>query len=439
MPERFEVVQQDAGGGGFGRVHKARDLILERHVAIKALDPIFKLAPSEEDKARFRREARILASLSHPNIPAIYDVQFDEAAQDFRIIFEWIEGTHLSKHLQERGVLTLDQSRRWFSNLCSALQHAHSKGVIHRDVKPANIILASASDVCYLVDFGISLSKQESERLTGSTAVGSPGYMSPEQERGDDLTPASDLFTVAIVLYECLAGSRPALGGYHPLHTLNEAIPPAVDRLIQSCLREKPEERVQSAADFMTQLSRALEPHATFADTLTQGSLYEVQLALHAMSAVAFSQLPLGQRLTVMTRLKDLLRVNEDRLQNAVATLIADLVRVAHISRPADYALVVEHALQYGYERRYTDTWTGNNEIREALSEVSPHVHEGAHEVICEKLFQYLEGRDLSSKAKWYFHDLRVLLQSLLANFACKDVNAERLAERLDQINIISH
>jgi len=437
--ERYEVIEPDAGIGGFGRIDKARDSILERNVAIKTLDPIFKLEPSEVDKERFRREARILANLSHPNIPAIYDVIFNEDSGVFKIIFELIEGTNLSKYLQDRGTLSLDQIRKWFANICSALEHAHSKDIIHRDIKPSNIILSKYSDVCYVVDFGISLRNSEVVKITGTSGIGTVGYVSPEQDSGSDTTPASDIFSLAIVLYECLAGTKPIVGGYHYLSSLNESIPPAIDELIIRCLKENPEDRVQSAAEFNLILNRALEPHASFSATLTQGSLYEVQLAISAMSPSAYASLPLGQRLAIMARLKDLVRVNESRLQRAVAALLSELVRTGHSSRAQDYEVILSNSLDYGYERSYSDKWTGNDSIRKALNESAVIVDEKVHNIYSTKILEYLNQTDLDSKDKWYFHDLRIMLQSLLANPFCSEPNAESLAEKLDHINLISH
>ena len=121
--------------------------------------------------------------------------------------------------------------------------------------------------------------------------------MSPEQEKGGNLTPASDVYAMAILLYECLAGTRPALGGYRPLASINESIPPDIDTLVQTGLREDPGARVQSAGEFLLRLTKALEPHANFTATLTSGSLYEIQLALSAMTPSSFGTLPIGQRL----------------------------------------------------------------------------------------------------------------------------------------------
>jgi serine/threonine-protein kinase len=439
MADRFEIVQPDAGEGGFGRVHRARDVELERDVAIKVLDPIFKLEPSAADRERFRREAKTLARLSHPNIPAIYDVIFDETLKDFRIIFEWIDGPTLAQHLKDRGVLGLDQASRVFGNICSALEHAHSKSIIHRDVKPSNIVMISNADACVLVDFGVSFNSDELTRLTSSHGIGTPGYMSPEQEKGGDLTPASDVYGLSILLYECLSGTRPAVGEYRSLESMNESIPPAIDALVEAGLRADPATRIPTPAEFLLRLTKALEPHANFMTTLTSGSLYEIQAALGAMSPSSFGRLPLGQRLAIMVRIKDLIRVNDPRLQNAVASLLSVLVRVSHGSRVGDFALVFEQALVFGFERQYSDVWTGSAPLRDALIRVAPVLEAEMHRAACATILPHLDSQDLGEKDRWYFHDLRVMLQNLLANPACADDDAEKLVSHLDDVNQMSH
>ena len=437
--ERYKVIAA-AGSGGFGVVHHAHDLVLERDVAMKILSPIFKLKPSDIDKERFRREAKYLAKLSHPNIPAIYDVRFDEPTEDFRIFCEWIDGTTIAKHLLEKGPIVPDRALRIFTNVCSALEHAHSRKIIHRDIKPNNMILSVVSDACYLVDFGISLSltKEELEKLTGSTAIGTPGYMSPEQSRGESLTPASDIYTLAIVLYECLSGQRPQVGIYNPLSSLTDAIPQAIDRLIQDCLREKAEDRIKSAADFASRLGRALEPHADFSDTLANGTLFEIQAALGAMSPKAYSLLPAGQRALIVTRLKDLVNVDEERPRRAVAALLAALTRCAHEARLEHYSVIVQHAVHYGYEKQY-GTWFGNEEIRQELEEVSLRLGAEAHSILAAGITAYVAKTGMDAKGAWWSHSLRRLLQNLLANPACNDANAEVLSDQLQSLNLKTH
>lgn len=439
MKPRYLVIEQNTGEGGFGKVDKAQDQELERFIAIKTLDPVFKEKPSQEDIARFKKEAKILASLSHPNIPAVYDVEFSEQEREFKIISQWIEGINLRKHLTEKGPISLEEAKRWFSNICSALDHAHSKGIIHRDIKPANVIITQDNEACYLVDFGISLRKQDIERITHGTPPGTPGYMSPEQERGQELEASSDLYTLAIVLYESLSGNKPSIGDYKPLNSINGAIPPAVDDLIKDCLKEK-QDRLKTSSEFVARLKSALTPHKPFTDILAKGSLSEIQVALGDMSCAEFPNLPKGQQILLCTRMKDLVKVDKYDLRNAVASLLAELVRVAQDASSDDYEFYVAQALQYGYETDYSDRWTGNSAIRIALSHVALESKHGPHMIISKQLLQFVgDGSRLEDKDKWYYHDLRILLQYLLANSNCTADNASGLGMLLERVNTISH
>jgi eukaryotic-like serine/threonine-protein kinase len=243
LPSRYEVLSTE-GGGGFGKVLHARDTWLERDIAIKVLDPL--MALEEDELQRFQNEAKILARLSHPNIPAIYDVIFLNASESedgephFQLICEYIDGVTLQDYLHDDGPASLEDARRWFRQLTSALAHAHALNVIHRDVKPPNIIIRSGADSCALVDFGIALTPDEADRLTKKGyVIGTPGYMSPEQQAGEELDHRTDIYNLGVCLYEALAGIPLQPGDYRPLASLNELIPPAIDELITGCLEPK--------------------------------------------------------------------------------------------------------------------------------------------------------------------------------------------------------
>ena len=439
MSNRYEIVQQ-AGEGGFGRVDHARDMILERNVAIKILDPIFKAEPSPEDKDRFRREAKTLASLSHPNIPAIYDVQMSEEDSDFKIIFEWIDGTTVNKWILEHGAMSLDQVKKWFGNISSVLSHAHSEAIIHRDIKPSNLIITKDLESCYVVDFGIALRQADLDRLTAGSPIGTAGYMSPEQERGEELGPESDIYALAIVLYECLAGFRPTVGEYKQLNSLNEAIPPSVDELILSCLTIDRNKRLKSATEFHRRLIKALLPHTELSETLTQGSLHEIQAAISNMSPPEYANLPAGQRRLILSRVSDLVKVDQPRLRNAVALLLAELVRVSYTLSSSHYSFFVQQGMKYGYEVQFGDQWWGNEQIRKNLNDVIFEVNEETHREISSIVIDLMKNADdLETKSKWYYHDLRILLQHLLANIHCSEELADSIGYHLDRVNEISH
>lgn len=439
MNTRYQIVETSTGEGGFGRIDKALDTVLERYVALKILEPLFKESPSSADKERFKREAKTLASLSHPYIPAIYEVQFPENDHDeeFKLIFEWIEGKTVRQFLDEKGVMSLEQVKKWFAHICWALDHAHHIGIIHRDIKPSNLIITTNMQACYLVDFGISLRQSDWQRLTPSSyPMGTPGYMSPEQQRGETLDTSSDIYSLAIVLYECLSGKLPSMGEYNALNTLNEAIPPAIDELILACLREEQMRRVTNAANFFQELTNALQPHASFSEILSRGSLYEIQAALSQIDSQRYAALPLGQRLLMMGRIKDLIEIDQFTLRSAVASLLSELVRVGYRTREKDYAYVIEQSLDYGYEKQSNGTWIGHSQIRETLNQVAIECHELAHRIITEKLLFFLGNLEtIEAKDKGYYHDLKILLQNLLANVHCADEYAEQLSEYFDKVS----
>jgi len=189
---------------------------------VKVLDPV--MALEEAEQQRFQNEAKILARLSHPNIPSIHDVVFttpDKSEDDeghFQLIFEYIEGQTLQEYLRDEGAASLEDARRWFRQLSSALAHAHELNVIHRDVKPANIIIRKDGDSCVLVDFGIVLTPDEAERLTKhGYVIGTPGYMSPEQQAGEEIDHRTDVYNLGVCLYEALAAIPIQAGDYRPL------------------------------------------------------------------------------------------------------------------------------------------------------------------------------------------------------------------------------
>jgi serine/threonine protein kinase len=428
MSGRYEVVEEAAGAGGYGKIAKASDRRLERFVAIKTLDPLFKIGPSPEDKKRFWREARTLAALSHPNIPAIYDIEGAPEGEEFSIIFEWIEGLTVREFLQQSGPISLDDAKRWFGNICSALDHAHNRGVLHRDLKPSNLMLTSDRESCYLVDFGLALRSTDLDRLTGGSPVGTPGYMSPEHERGEELNAASDIYVLAIVLYECLSGIRPVVGNFVPLNHHNEAIPPAVDELILSCLKERPQDRLQQASEFHNRLREALLPHASFAKIIGDGSLHEIRNALAEMDPTSFRDLPSGQRRLIQGKINDLVEKDAAHLKNAIASLLTQLVRVAHSSDPQAYHLFVMYALRYGYEIKYNDAYQGNPAIREALNEVAKEYGQEAHSIVSKHVIDLLNRTEkLEPREKWFHGDIRRLLERLLANPHCADESADLL------------
>ncbi len=247
LNQRF-VLDKELGRGGMGAVYRATDQILQRSVAIKVL----KEHGTEEVGKKIRLEAQILARLLHENVVRLYD--FGEAEGGYFLVMEEVDGTSFSKRWRQ---LPLGERLRINAQVASALDYAHHQGVIHRDVKPANVLL-TAADQAKLSDFGLSMMAEAVEE-TG-TVRGTPQYMSPEQARGKRLDHRTDLYSLGIMIYECATGAVPfngqpmAILGQHVNGTIpsprskNPEVSPALEALILSLLAKNPEERPVSGA-----------------------------------------------------------------------------------------------------------------------------------------------------------------------------------------------
>jgi eukaryotic-like serine/threonine-protein kinase len=276
-------IQSSLGAGGMGEVYRARDTRLDRTVAIKILpahlsDPV--------SRQRFEREAKIISGLNHPNICVLHDVGSQNGV-DY-LVMECVEGETLAKRL-ERGSLPLEQVLKYGAQIADALNKAHVRGVIHRDLKPGNIMLTPAG--AKLMDFGLAkpvspvaspatmtaAAPQQSPITEQGTIIGTFQYMSPEQIEGKDLDNRSDIFSFGAALYEMLAGQRAFQGKSQlsvasailekepdPISNIKPMTPPALDHTIRKCLAKVPEERWQSASDLAGELRWIAEgaPHA---------------------------------------------------------------------------------------------------------------------------------------------------------------------------------
>ncbi len=262
------------GAGGMGQVYRARDTRLDRTVAIKVLPP--HLADRPELRQRLEREAKAISSLNHPHICVLHDIGNQEGA-DF-LVMEYLEGETLAKRL-EKGPLPPEQVLRYGIEIADALDKAHRQGVTHRDLKPGNIMLIPRSGT-KLLDFGLAKAKPapsvssltagptESSPLTAEgTVVGTFQYMSPEQFEGKEADARSDIFAFGAVLYEMMTGHKAFEGKTQasviaailerepaPLSQLAPMAPPALERVVKTCLAKDPEERWQTAHDVKVQL-----------------------------------------------------------------------------------------------------------------------------------------------------------------------------------------
>ncbi len=431
--ERYEIIEESHGEGGFGRVAKQRDKLLDRLVAVKQLKML-----DEEAMERFRREAKALAKMSHPHIPAIYDVRFSETRME--IYFAFIEGRPLRELVNQGIIPSMDQTKRWFTQVAAALEHAHGLGIVHRDIKPDNIIISVDDENAILVDFGIALTTDDVKKLTGTGyVIGTPAYMSPEQSNAGSLDGRSDLYSLGITLYESLSGHLPHPGGYQPLADANEAIPPAIDSLIKECLAQDRNLRLPSASEFIKRLRSAFRTDVPLSTLLTEARLHEVVAALRQMSAEDFASKPKGQKLLLINRLKDLLRTDKPELQIATAQVIALLTSLARLEAAQEYAPIISAAFVWGYEKQYGTNWVGQPDIRDALIDAAKSANVEAHKALAHGFLEFVDQKDFTGKQRWYPHDLRLLVMALLANPACGEKEAESLAEVYDRINEATH
>jgi serine/threonine-protein kinase len=265
----------EIGRGGMGVVYRARDRRLKRHVAIKVLPP--ELAFQSAIKTRFLREAETAAQLSHPNIVPIYTV--DELEGLVFFVMAYISGDNLAKRLHDTGVLGADDVRRITREVADALAYAHERGVVHRDIKPDNILLDAATGRTMVTDFGIAraASGGDAGRLTATgMAIGTPAYMSPEQAAGDrEIDGRSDLYSLGIVAYQMLVGeppfvanSTPAMLVKHiserptPVTQRRSDIPQDLARAVMLLLEKDPATRFPSAASLVSALDGGHIPEA---------------------------------------------------------------------------------------------------------------------------------------------------------------------------------
>jgi eukaryotic-like serine/threonine-protein kinase len=262
---RFEIVEL-IGKGGMSSVFKAHDRLLDRSVAIKVLHPQF--TEDEEYVERFRREARSVAQLSHPNIVTVIDRGEDSGRQ--YIVFEYVQGENLKQLLERTGPMSAYEALGMALQMARALSFAHGRGLIHRDVKPQNVLL-NAEGQAKMTDFGIARSVDVQGVTITGTVLGTSEYIAPEQARGQQVDAQTDVYSLGVVLYELLTGSVPYDGDNfvtvalrhvnEPVPSLLEQRPDAPPRLalaVERAMAKSPDERYESMDELVEELEDCL-------------------------------------------------------------------------------------------------------------------------------------------------------------------------------------
>src|SRR3954470_23936443 len=258
LADRY-LLGERLGTGGMSTVHLAVDRRLEREVAVKLLAE--HLAEDEQFVARFRREALAAARLVHPNIVQVFDFGFDDATSRHYLVMERILGPSGAQVLRDRGRLPVDESVDWIAQACRGLDYAHRNGVVHRDVKPGNLLLSEGDGTVKLADFGIAKAASDESSITQvGSVLGTAAYLAPEQAAGEEAGPAADLYGLGVVAYQLLSGRLPyeaasltelALKQQRevppPLHHVDPSIPPALSVAVERALALSPRRRYESA------------------------------------------------------------------------------------------------------------------------------------------------------------------------------------------------
>jgi eukaryotic-like serine/threonine-protein kinase len=272
-------IESRLGAGGMSTVFMALDQVLERHVAVKLLAE--HLADDEAFVARFRREAVAAARLQHPNIVSVFDSGLDPASGRHYIVMEYVDGPSCADLLRDRKRLGIEESVGIIRDACHGLDYAHRAGVVHRDVKPGNLLIASETGTTKLADFGIAKAAEQTRITQVGSVLGTAAYLSPEQANGEESTPASDIYSLGVCAYQFLAGRLPYEYGSitelalkqqsdsaPPITDSRPEVPPQLDHAIRLCLERNPAGRYSSAIELADAVEAGLHGHETYATQL---------------------------------------------------------------------------------------------------------------------------------------------------------------------------
>ena len=260
---RYEI-HELIGIGGMANVYRCTDTVDDREVAIKILKDEF--LNNDEFIRRFKNESKAIAMLSHPNIVKVYDVSFGDMIQ--YIVMEYIDGITLKEFIERQGVIEWKDALHLITQVLRALQHAHESGIVHRDIKPQNIMLLQDGTI-KVTDFGIARFSDKATRTMTDQAIGSVHYIAPEQARGDVTDGKTDIYSVGVMLYEMLTGKLPFEGDSAvtvalmqlqstptPPRDVNPTIPEGLEQITMRAMEKQPEDRYTSAAEMLSDIER---------------------------------------------------------------------------------------------------------------------------------------------------------------------------------------
>jgi eukaryotic-like serine/threonine-protein kinase len=312
MPTPTEIggryrLDRRLGAGGMSTVFLALDTVLERQVAVKLLAE--HLADDEIFVQRFRHEALAAARLQHPNIVQVFDSGYDEPSHRHYIVMEYVDGPSCADLLREHGRLGIEDTVRIVVEACHGLDYAHRAGVVHRDVKPGNLLISNETGAVKLADFGIAKAAEQTRVTQVGSVLGTAAYLSPEQAQGKEAGPASDIYSLGVCAYQLLTGRLPyeyssltelALKqqneGFEPIRHYRPEVPAELDRTIQLCLSRDPDARYGSALELAEALEAGVDGEVTQAtrrlETVIASGSEDATQAMARTQAISQTDVP---------------------------------------------------------------------------------------------------------------------------------------------------
>ena len=292
------VIERRLGAGGMSTVFMARDTVLERPVAVKLLAE--HLADDEDFVYRFRREALSAARLQHPNIVQVFDSGQDPNTERHYIVMEYVDGPSAADKLRDQKQLGVDETVRLVRDACHGLDYAHRAGVVHRDVKPGNLLCAEEMGITKLADFGIAKAAEQTRITQVGSVLGTAAYLSPEQARGEEAGPASDIYSLGVCAYQFLTGRLPheytsltelALKQQQeavaPATGYRQEVTPELDEAVRLALERDPASRYSSALEMAEAIEAGALGEATAATQRLGMSDYDATQAIDQTAATS--------------------------------------------------------------------------------------------------------------------------------------------------------